>query len=246
MSEAFKNYINNFLETLNTYIDYYSKIFLDTFYSILYGKHEYSKTKKRKIYLERSAFVKKSTPYVYYTYVSIWKFIWISTCIILLLLVVFFIKDSCQNITSDNHFKRLIESLQCTHITMFAVIIIIITISYILGGYIRLIGMIGFIIIAISLLFNPRNMDKITKSIRDIYDTIKQLINSKENPKKNELDSNKKITTKKKTAKKKQVSKDNTTINQQYNSYPSSVYNPFGSNVPYPNMYNVPGQFMYP
>ena len=246
MSETFKNYIDTFLETLNTYIDYNSKIFLDTFYSIIYGKQEYSKTKKRKIQLERNNFVKDSNAYVYYTYVTVWKLICIATCIILLLLVVFFIKDSCPNITSDNHFKRLVESLHCNNISMLSIIIIIITISYILGGYIRLIGMIGFIIIAISLLFKPRNMEKITKSIRDIYNTIKQIIKSKEKTNNIQLNTKKKKSSSKKALAKKTASKKNTTINKLYNSYPSYMYNPSNTNVPYSPGYNNPGQFMYP
>ena len=204
MSEALKNNIDNILEKLNIYINYYSKIFLDTFYSIIYRKREYSKTKKRKIDLERKNFVKESNSYVYYTYVTIWKFICITICIIMLLLVVFFIKDSCANITSDSHFKRLFESLQCNNISMLATIILIITISYLLGGYIRLIGMIGFIIIAISLIFKPQNMAKITKSIQDIYNTVTQLINSKEKKNNIQLDIKKKSSSsKKKNSKKK-------------------------------------------
>ena len=89
--------------------------------------------------------------------------------------MVLYVKNSCSNVVSDDMFTRLLESLQCHNFMMLVLIFIIITLSYIFGGYIRLIGIISFVIISIIISFKPENIQTLTNTFQEAYTNIKEV-----------------------------------------------------------------------
>ena len=150
MDSTLQNVLENHLNDLNTFVNKHAKYILDRFYffvnkdfllfSLYKAKHDANRPQDKGYY-------------VYYSYLSFLKIIWIAICIIMLLLMVLYVKNSCSNVVSDDMFTRLLESLQCHNFMMLVLIFIIITLSYIFGGYIRLIGIISFVIISIIISF---------------------------------------------------------------------------------------------
>ena len=89
--------------------------------------------------------------------------------------MVFYVKNSCSNVVSNDIVSRLLELLQCHNFMMLALIFIIITLSYIFGGYIRLIGIISFVIISIIISFKPENIQTLTNTVQEAYTNIKEV-----------------------------------------------------------------------
>ena len=184
MDSTLQNALENHLNDLNAFINKHAKYILDQFYLFidkdffLFSLHKarnYINRRKGKDGKHYTTDDYNSLYYVYYSYLSFFKIIWISVCIIMLLLMVLYVKKSCSNVVSDDMFTRLLESLQCHNFMMLALIFIIITLSYIFGGYIRLIGIISFVIISIIISFKPENIHTLTNSVQEAYTNIKDV-----------------------------------------------------------------------
>ena len=172
MDSTLQNVLENHLNDFNTFINKHAKYILDRFYffvnkdfllfSLYKAKHDANRPQDKGYY-------------VYYSYLSFFKIIWIAICIIMLLLMVLYVKNSCSNVVSDDMFTRLLESLQCHNFMMLVLIFIIITLSYIFGGYIRLIGIISFVIISIIISFKSENIRTLTNTVQEAYTNIKEV-----------------------------------------------------------------------
>ena len=184
MDSTLQNALENHLNDFNAFINKHAKYILNQFYFFVdkdYFLFSLYKTKNA-INRPRGKDRESYTPddynslyYVYYSYLSFFKIIWIALCIIMLLLMVFYVKNSCSNVVSNDIVSRLLELLQCHNFMMLALIFIIITLSYIFGGYIRLIGIISFVIISIIISFKPENIQTLTNTVQEAYTNIKEV-----------------------------------------------------------------------
>ena len=144
MSSKFESFLNDYLYDINMFLDYYSKRI--THYFEIFTNKDYLQfllfTKNKK---------NKHTQYVYYSYVSLIKIFTIFLCISFLLLMVLQTKQ-CEYIQTENIIDKISQFVSCKNNILLIAVLIIISISYLLGGIIRLIGMILFILISVSVL----------------------------------------------------------------------------------------------
>jgi len=241
MSKTLQNALENHLCSINKHINFYSKYILRTF--LYYTNTDYLLWSLKTTHSDINK-PKGEDYYVYYSYITIWKILWIALCIIILLLMVFYIKDACPSVQSEDMFTRSIELVQCDNFIMLIFLFIIITLSYILGGYIRVFGMVGFIIIGISISLKPENIRKLSTSIQNIYTGVVQ--ENKTNTKNNiNLNSKKKVSKKTKIDSKSKVSKKENNDNKFFNRYINPYSNQPINNTPYYNNYNILTQPFY-
>jgi|TARA_B110001450_G_C17599368_1_gene472295 hypothetical protein len=248
MSETLQNALENHLNTLHTYFNYYSKHILEliTYYTNI-DYLSWSFTNKRN-QLNKP---RGKDYYLYYAYTTIWKIVIIALFIILLLLVVFFIKDTCPNVQSENIYTRLIELLSCNDMIILIVMFSTITMSYIIGGYFRVIGMLGFFILSVFISVQPENIKKLTTLFTDIYKGIYDVI--KHSKKNNiQLDISKKRSvpkSKSKQYKPTHKTKPSTDIKKENTTFFNRYINPYSQQAinmnPYYNKYNIQNQPFY-
>ena len=164
--DTLQHYIDLFLELLEKYI---RKIL--RFLFLFWDK---GTMMKRASYVKRKM-QPKNQPY--YNDINIINIIFIITSLITLLLLCYFVTQTCDIIDSDNFSERIQQYMKCEHFIILLLSMFIISISYILGGIIRLVGMIGYVIIALSITLKKNNQILLKQNIKHIKNELKIFMN---------------------------------------------------------------------
>lgn len=130
--------------------------------------------------MKRASYVKrkmqpKNQPY--YNDINIINIIFIITSLITLLLLCYFVTQTCDIIDSDILSVRIQQYMKCEHFIILLLSMFIISISYIMGGIIRLVGMIGYVIISLSITLKKNNQILLKQNIKHIKNELKMFMN---------------------------------------------------------------------
>ena len=150
------NWIFSQRDALYQQLNKMSKVILEYIY--YYANYD---IKHNRIYKDKQNNHKKKKRIVYYEEINIFNiFMVIATLGLLLLLTILYSKN-CPNILSFTNMDRIAESFNCNTFVILFISTMLIMISYIIGGPIRLILIIGFFALSIIIITKPKNIDTI-------------------------------------------------------------------------------------
>ena len=114
---------------------------------------------------------KENKKIVYYHEFNLFNTLLFMSSIVFLLIIVYLYSFSCQNINSDSILTIIIEHFKCKEFILLFMSIVLISLSYIIGGPLRIILLIGFYIIACVVIIKKQNIDILTQVPKKIYKT---------------------------------------------------------------------------
>ena len=114
---------------------------------------------------------KEKIKIVYYHELDIFNTLLFMSSIVFLLVTIYLYSFSCQHINSDSILTIIIEHFKCKEFVLLFISILLISLSYIIGGPLRIILLIGFCIIACVVIIKKQNIDILTQVPKKIYKT---------------------------------------------------------------------------
>jgi hypothetical protein len=115
--------------------------------------------------------------YVYYHEYNFFNILLLVYALGLLLVFVLLYAYECD-IVSESFLGRIQESFRCDMFISLFMSIVLLSFSYIIGGPIRIISIIGFCVIATIILLKRKNIHKLTNTTKALIELVQQKKNT--------------------------------------------------------------------
>ena len=115
---------------------------------------------------------KKPVPIEYYQEINFFNTILLIFTFVFLLLLILFYSKNCKPLTSLSIIDSIRELFTCDTFVFLFMSIVLITISYIIGGPVRIIFIIGFCILSVMVISKSKNIHTINETIQSVIQYV--------------------------------------------------------------------------